>query len=464
MTQEKGRRESMTSSPSDHPRRLIWFCNTESVADHPETLARLRDDIGLTTIMPESHVCHTSGFAASPEIVARGPFEDWRQRADMWPKAAEGIYPPVAGTVGGFDDGPLLRLIEAARHAGIEVWGHFGLWSYGGEVYPEFALQDLEGKSLGEGSRSTWGTGLCPSRRRVNDWVVDCFVDLVRRYDIDGFCVDHARYPPPANPASLLACGCAECRRESSALGYDFDAMLEGLAALRSGMAAADANRLFSLADSSGNLWDFLSGLGGSDAARQWFESRAALLAARMGEFRQAVRTAAPDMVFGSDLFAPSIALLGGQNYSGWEDVTDYLTGGSSHGGVVGWGTSVTNLAGAWAEVICDRMPETRDEEVLKLIYDLFGCGHLPLPLTRQGLQQGGLPVAQLYAWEVAQLMQLSSGRVPRYPPIAAGGNPELVRLLCRAVVDAGCDGAMLSLDPENGAILDILSEELGRL
>ena len=88
-------------SPSDHPRRLIWFCNTESVADHPETLVRLRDDIGLTTIMPESHVCHTSGFAASPEIAARGPFEDWREREDKWPKAAEGILGSLEAGRGG---------------------------------------------------------------------------------------------------------------------------------------------------------------------------------------------------------------------------------------------------------------------------------------------------------------------------------------------------------------------------
>ena len=264
-------------SPSDHPRRLIWFCNTESVADHPETLVRLRDEIGLTTIMPESHVCHTSGFAASPEIAARGPFEDWREREDKWPKAAQGIYPPVAGTVSGYDDGPLLSLIDSARQAGIEVWGHFGLWSYGGEVYPEFALTDLQGNSLGrEGSQSAWGTGLCPSRRRINEWVVDCLRALVRRYDVDGFCVDHARYPPPANPASLLACGCADCRRESGALGYDFEAMLEGLAELRSGMAAADAVSLLTTAGEAANLWEFLSGFGGGDAARLWFERRAA--------------------------------------------------------------------------------------------------------------------------------------------------------------------------------------------
>ena len=121
----------------------------------------------------------------------------------------------------------------------------------------------------------------------------------------------------------------------------------------------------------------------------------------------------------------------------------------------------MTNLAGVWAEVLCDRVRGMGEEEALALIYSLFGCGHLNLPLTRQGLEQGELPLAELFEWEVSQLMQLSSGRVPRYPPISAGGDPELVRRLCRAVVEAGCDGAMLSLDPEDGAILAVLSEEL---
>ncbi|MDP6503125.1 MAG: hypothetical protein QF886_05895, partial [Planctomycetota bacterium] len=141
-----------------HKRRYIWFCNTEYVAEHPDSLAKLRDEIGLTTIMPESHICHTSGFRASDEIAARGPFEDWRTRAHLSPKIKDGIYPAVAGTVGGFDDAPLLKVIEAARAAGLEIWGHIGLWSYGGEVFPEFAMKDVEGNAL-DIRYLKWGIG-----------------------------------------------------------------------------------------------------------------------------------------------------------------------------------------------------------------------------------------------------------------------------------------------------------------
>ncbi len=74
-----------------HPKHLIWFCDAAEVAKRPDDLKKLRDEIGLTTIMPESFVCHTSGFAASEDIAARGPFEDWRSRTDLYPRAAEAI-------------------------------------------------------------------------------------------------------------------------------------------------------------------------------------------------------------------------------------------------------------------------------------------------------------------------------------------------------------------------------------
>ena len=109
--------------------------------------------------MPESHICHTSGFRASEEIAARGPFEDWRSRAELWPKAEQGIYPPGAGTVGGFDDTPLLRVIQMARKARIEIWGHLGLGCYGGNVFPEYAMEDVEGRPL-DMRYLRWGIGL----------------------------------------------------------------------------------------------------------------------------------------------------------------------------------------------------------------------------------------------------------------------------------------------------------------
>ena len=445
--------------PSPHPRRLIWFCSTEQVAEQPDVLKKLRDEIGLTTIMPESHVCHTSGFRASAEIAARGPFEDWRSRLELWPRAEQGIYPPVAGTVGGFDDTPLLRVIEMARGAGIEVWGHLGLWCYGGDVFPEYAMEDVEGKPL-DRRYLRWGIGLCPSRQSINDWTKDCLVDVAGRYDVDGFCVDHARYPMPANLSSLAGCGCGSCQEAAEELGYDFPRMAEALLALRNRIRNLSRADVVRLADCPLGFWDLVAYLGEDAAILDWFRFRAALLADRMGGFRQAVQAASGDeTVFGSDVFAPSIALLGGHDYPAWTRGADYLTGGSSAGGVVGWATAVTSVATEWAPALCRAVSGLEEAEALRLVYRVFGYDDLDLPLTVQEIQDGPLPLETIYAREVAKLRTLSGRSLPLYPPVSAQGGPERVRELCRAVVDNGCDGAMLGLNPDNHEILEVIRE-----
>ncbi|MFH1569864.1 MAG: hypothetical protein ABIL09_17865 [Gemmatimonadota bacterium] len=448
---------------TEHPRRLIWFCGTEQVAERPEWLAALRDEIGLTTIMPESPVCHTSGFAASAEVAARGPFEDWRQRRELWPRGAEGIYPPVAGTPGGFDDAPLRRLMDACQKAGIEVWGHLGLWSYGGDVYPEHALVDLDGKAL-DRRYGQWGIGLCPSRTAVNEWVGDCLQDVAARYEVSGFCLDHARYPAPANLHSLLACGCPDCAAAAAAMGCDLDAVRQAAEALRRRIRALGSAGLERLVRARPGPLELAALVDPDGALLAWLRFRARLLARRMGELRQALVRAGRPLVFGSDVFAPSISLLGGHEYPAWEEVTDYLTGGSSYGGVVGWATGSVNAAGEWAAALCRAAPGLAEGPALELAYGLLGCRDLDLPAEVAALRPQALPLAELYSREIDRLRVLSSGRVPLYPPVTAHGDPQLVQALCRAVVEARCQGAMLGLDPENRANLQVLRQELGRL
>ena len=339
-------------------KRIIWFCNTEYVAEHPESLVWLRNEIGLTTIMPESSICHTSGFAATPEVAARGPFEDWYSRADRWPKANDGIYPPVAGVIGGFDDAPLRRVLEAADQAGIEVWGHIGLWSYGGDVYPEWAMRDIDGNEL-DPRYGRWGIGLCPSKEAVNAWVEEGFLDVINRYGLGGFCVDHARYPQPANVHALAACGCADCREVAEANGFDVDALIGAVRDARRVLEGIDEARVKRAEASGGSGEVILDALGmDGGALMQWFRCRAALLAAPMARFRAAVQVAQPELVFGSDIFPPSVALLGGHDVRRWEEATDFITGGTSAGGVVGWATGAVYAASSWVRALRALNPE----------------------------------------------------------------------------------------------------------
>lgn len=447
-----------------HPRRIVWFCNTHSLARRPDDLARLRDAIGLTTIMPESGICHTSGFSASAALAARSPFADWADRADRYPKAAEGIFPPVAGVIGGFDDADLRCVIEAAQKAGIEVWGHLGLWSYGGEVYPEFALRDVDGRPL-DRRYERWGIGLCPSQPEVEAWTADGLVDVAKRYEMGGFCVDHARYPLAANVHALAACGCPHCRAAGTRLGFDAEALLEGVRQTRDILARLTPAAVTRALDGGRTGLALLQDLGVEADIEGWLRMRAAILAERMAGYAARMRAVRPDWVFGSDVFAPTVALLGGHDYGGWEDATDYLTGGSSAGGVVGWATGATSTAAEWATTLMRQAPQIVEADAVRLALALLDAAMEGLPQRIDGLlDPGQLPIEALYRRELGRLLAATSGRVPRYPPIAATGDCKRVRDLCAAVREAGCDGAMVSLDPDREEVLAAIREGLGPL
>tara|TARA_B100000674_G_scaffold271610_1_gene224317 strand:+ start:1165 stop:2511 length:1347 start_codon:yes stop_codon:yes gene_type:complete len=444
-------------------KRIIWFCNTEYVAEHPESLVWLRDEIGLTTIMPESPICHTSGFAATPEVAARGPFEDWRSRAGRWPKADDGIYPPVAGVVGGFDDAPLRRVLEAAEPAGIEVWGHIGLWSYGGDVYPEWAMRDIDGSEL-DPRYGRWGIGLCPSKEAVNAWVEEGLLDVIDRYCLDGFCVDHARYPQPANVHALAACGCADCREAAEANGFDVDALIGAVRDARGVLEGLDEVRVKRAEASGGSGEVILDALGmDGGSLMQWFRCRAALLAGPMAHFRAAVQVAQPELVFGSDIFPPSVALLGGHDVRRWEEATDFITGGTSAGGVVGWATGAVYAASSWVRALRALNPELDEARLCRVARLFFALDDVPWPDSADALEESEA-IEVYYRRELGRLKLLSRGGIPLYPPIAGGGDPVRVRALANAVAESGCHGAMVTLDPSNRESIQALGEELGRV
>ncbi len=446
-----------------HPRRLIWFCHTEQLADHPEQLSRLKDEIGLTTVMPESPICHTSGFRASPQLAARGPFEDWRDRSDVWPKAAEGIFPPVAGVIGGFDDSPLLKVLDAAKAAGIEVWGHIGLWSYGGDVYPEHALQTMDGDPI-DAAYKQWGVGLCPSRESINSWTADGLVDIARRYDVDGFCVDHARYPQPASPSALGCCGCASCVKDGQGMGYDVASLHEALRDSVRRLRVVDTGLLRRLEQTQLTSAELLDQLGVSAELTEWFRMRSSLLQNQMQRFRERVREVDPSMIFGSDVFAPSISLYGGHDLAGWEASTDYITGGSSAGGVVGWATAATNAAYEWSRALA-AVSEPTEEDWLPVTLKVLGIDDLDVPRDTVSLEQArDLPIEALYERELELLAKQTTGQVPLYPPVSAGGDPVRTRRLCEAIVAHGGHGSMMTLAPGRPETLEAIRDGFAAL
>jgi len=104
------------------------------------------------------------------------------------------------------------------------------------------------------------------------------------------------------------------------------------------------------------------------------------------------------------------------------------------------------------------------EDVALRLTYGFLGLDGLGLPEDLASLDGRALPVVQLYGREIDRLQLLTAERVPLYPPISATGDLDQVRQLCRAVVEGGCHGAMLGLDPGRAEVLAILREEFGRL
>ena len=120
---------------------------------------------------------------------------------------------------------------------------------------------------------------------------------------------------------------------------------------------------------------------------------------------------------------------------------------------MVGWATAVTNLAAEWAAALLRDVPQLDEGAVLRLIYRFFGYDDLGLPASLQELGEGNLPLGEIFRREVGKLKGQASGRVPLYPPVSLAGGAPQVRQFCQAVVDCGCDGAMLGVGPSAAAI-----------
>lgn len=438
--------DSMPRSTGARQRRLAWFSDLESLQENLSVLRILRDDMGLTTLVPESHICHNSGFKPSPDVIAASPVEGWRDSPTLHLHraafhVAEPAFAVLPGVVDGFDDTLLLRVIDECRRLGLEVWGHAGLWSYGGEVFPALAARPLFGGSLPEDSLS-WGTGFCPSKPSLNKWIKQSLVDVTKRYDLDGMFLDHARYTSPGYGPGLFTCGCPDCEREARVRGYDPEMFREGLSALRATLTEMPADRLAALA-AAGPV-AALALVAGHPGVLDWFIFRARLLADKFTDISNTVRRAAHrPFPFGADVFPASVALLGGHLYREWAQGATYLTGGFT--GRIGWSTVGSVTIDGLSHWLGRVVPNLNSAIARQLVTRLIGYDHFPIA---QRLAEGQTEIADQQALTLGLEIQRTaavSGDLSIYPPIAGEADVAALRQICRCIVDAGVDGAMFS-------------------
>lgn len=399
-------------------------------------LVGLRNEIGLTTLVPESHLTHTSGFKIDPLI--EGPLDAWAEQQGLeLHRRVFGVQAParpvLPGILGGWDDTSLLRVIDAARSADLEVWGHAGLWCYGGEIFPDLAAHSIFGSPLPPETRP-WGAMFCPSKTELNRWIVASFSDAAARYDLDGWFVDHARYTSPGDGLSLLACGCQDCGEAASEMGFDFDRCRDSMKRLKSDLAAMTPDQLATtcaLAPTPATAC-----LDPYPGVVEWFQFRARLLADRFADIANAVRAASRRPVeFGSDVFPPSVAVFGGHAYELWTTTATYLTGGFTPG--ISWasvaGVTARGVAPwlqAWVRGLDTRLAERVVGQVLGLTSD-------DVSAERDG------PTIDALVRELKAIAGAAPD-VPTYVPIPAGLDPDGLRRVCCEIVAAHLDGAMM--------------------
>ncbi len=398
---------------------VAWFGGIEAIT--PDMIRRLRDGIGLTALIPDSHMVHHSGYRMPEDLLARSPLATWQKqpglaahrRAVGLRSDASPVFPGIVGPR--YDDSLLLKVIEQASKLGVEVWAHAGLWGYGGDVFPELALVDECGKTIPE-EYGGWGVPICPNNTAVRDWTAECLQYIVTHYDVKELDVDHGHYPPPASITSLLGCCCSWCQARAGALGYDWEPMKAALSGLRQRVASLRPADLKRAMDLSYSFFDFLGFFDCDSALLDWYRFRTRSVTEHMAYLTQAVHNAVgANCPVDSHLFPPSVAFLSGQDFPEWEQAVDRLTPG--WGSVVGWGEAQTNTFIVWAEKLGQAMPDVDEAVILRAIYRFFGYDMLNMPGSVTALREGQFPKGKVWALEIRKAGALLSGNKPFFPP-----------------------------------------------
>ena len=113
----------------------------------------------------------------------------------------------LAGQPADFD--PLAMYLEEGHKAGLQIHAWLNThYSWSSEAlpkspehvvnkHPEWLMRTIENKVTFTGGKETEGAYTCPSNPEVKEHVKNCFLDVVKNYDVAGVNFDFVRYPSP---------------------------------------------------------------------------------------------------------------------------------------------------------------------------------------------------------------------------------------------------------------------------
>jgi len=261
------------------------YLTTDEVLKYPDYVERLRDEIGLNTV-----VLSFTG-QLSEEVLALSPYGgrtpteeelgelvirhfDGRPIDPREYPQAQALCGPGVAAQG--DDEAFRRAVGQLKEAGLNVWTYGGAWTIRRLMF-------------------------CPARQDVQDWIEAVCVYWATQYDLDALDITHFRYPMGSFPLGLFGSTCSSCTAAAQELGYDMEAMVEDLQRAREGLRQLDGARLGEVVRLGIGFFDVVHALGLGSGVLDWVRFRCDLVVRNLARFRAAVHAAAPNKAFGTD-------------------------------------------------------------------------------------------------------------------------------------------------------------------
>ena len=382
------------------------YLTTDQVIKHPRYIERLRDEIGLDTVV--------LSFAGEipEELLARSPYKgdrptttaldalvirhfDGRSVDPREYERAQSMCGPGIDASG--DDATFRQALRQLKDAGLKVWNCGSAWTIRRLMF-------------------------CPAQEETQEWLEAVYVYWATQYEFDALDITHGRYPMGSFPLGLFACTCSSCAATAAEMGYDMERMVADIQSAREQLRRLDGKRLGAMANFG--FFDTIHALGLRSGVIDWFRFRCDLLARNLSRCRTAVHAAAPSVAFGVDTYPASMALTAGHDHTRWAEMADFASPLVSH-----ISAFVCNTFIAWAEFLQAEIPHLKEADALQLVYRFNGYDGMGLPDSIAAYDADTpetlayrIPTADLVLRDLVKAKLFLPPQVPSYPIIHGTG------------------------------------------
>ena len=381
------------------------YLTTSEVLANPDYVRRLRDEIGLNTVvldftgeLPEEILKLSPYRGRTPnddelaELILR--HFDGRPIDPLEYEQARALCGPGVAKSG--DDVQFREVVEQLDSMGVKAWTHGGAWTIRRLMF-------------------------CPSRPDTRDWFEAVCVHWATQYGLDALDITHFRYPMSSFPLGLFGCTCSYCHSEAAEMGYDMDAMVADLKSAREGLGRLDGQRLGEVTRLGFGFFDVVQALGLKSGVLDWVRFRCDLVIGNLSRFRAAVHSAS-DASFGTDTYPASMALTAGHDLTRWDEMADFASPLVSHIQAFVCDTYVN-----WARFLQEEVPGLSEEDALQVVYRFTGYDGMGLPETIADFGDPAtlayrIPTADLIIRDLVKARLYLPEQMPSYPIIHGEG------------------------------------------